>query len=80
LLGGDIDSAVTTLKAAVDACGNSSDVDPCAYAMYDYGAALLAAGRPQEAAAVLEQRLQRFDNQNGTVKALLKKAQKASKG
>ncbi|HEY6886378.1 MAG TPA: hypothetical protein VI300_01325, partial [Solirubrobacter sp.] len=79
LLGGDINTAVTTLKAAVDACAGSSDVDPCAYAMYDYGAALLAAGRPQEAAAVLQERLQRFDNQNGTVKALLKKAEKAAK-
>ena len=53
------------------------EVDPCAYAMYDYGAALSPAGRPAEAVAVLQQRLQRFDNQNGTVKALLKKAQKA---
>jgi hypothetical protein len=48
--------------------------------MYDYAAALVAAGRPAEAVPVLEARLQRFDNQNGTVKALLKKAQKAAKG
>jgi tRNA A-37 threonylcarbamoyl transferase component Bud32 len=79
LLGGDVQGALTNLKAAVDACGGSSQVDPCAYAMYDYASALLAAGRPDEAIPVLEARLQRFDNQNGTVRALLKKAQKATK-
>ncbi|WP_053227767.1 serine/threonine-protein kinase [Solirubrobacter soli] len=79
LLAGDIQGALTNLKAAVDACGDSSQVDPCAYAMYDYGAALVAAGRPAEAAQVLEARLARFDNQNGTVRDLLKKARKAAK-
>jgi predicted Zn-dependent protease len=48
--------------------------------MYDYADALVKAGRPAEAVPVLEARLQRFDNQNGTVKALLKQARKASKG
>ena len=71
--------AVTSLKAAVDKCGDSQQVDPCAYAMYDYGNALLLAGRPAEAVQILELRLQRFDNQNGTVRALLKKAQKAAR-
>jgi predicted Zn-dependent protease len=47
--------------------------------MYDYGAALLQAGRPAEAVQVLQARLARFDNQNGTVRELLKKAQKAAK-
>ena len=77
---GDIQGALTNLKAAVDACGDSAEVDPCAYAMYDYADALVQAGRAAEAVAVLEQRLDRFDNQNGTVKALLKKARKASGG
>jgi len=48
--------------------------------MYDYGAALLQAGRPDEAAQILEARLARFDNQNGTVRDLLKRARKASRG
>ncbi len=48
--------------------------------MYDYGAALMQAGRPAEAVQVLEARLARFDNQNGTVRDLLKKAKKAAKG
>jgi serine/threonine-protein kinase len=80
LLAGNLDSAVSTLKAAVDACGASTQVDPCAYAMYDYAVALVQSGRPADAIPVLQARLQRFDNQNGTVKALLKKAQKATKG
>jgi type IV secretory pathway VirB10-like protein len=80
LLAGNVESAVVTLKGAVDACGASTQVDPCAYAMYDYAAALVQSGRPAEAIPVLQTRLQRFDNQNGTVKALLKKAQKAAKG
>jgi len=77
---GDIQGALTNLKAAVDACGASAEVDPCAYAMYDYANALVQAGRAAEAVAVLQQRLDRFDNQNGIVKALLKKARKASGG
>ncbi len=76
LLNGDLDTALPTLKAAVDACGNATEVDPCAYAMYDYADALVRADRPQEAIPVLEARLQRFDNQNGTVRALLKKAKR----
>ena len=48
--------------------------------MYDYGAALVAAGRPAEAVQILEARLARFDNQNGTVRQLLKKARKDAKG
>jgi serine/threonine protein kinase len=76
LLSGDTQGAVTTLKAAVDACGGSTQVDPCAYAMYDYADALVRAGRANEAIPVLQARLARFDNQNGTVRALLKKAQR----
>jgi serine/threonine-protein kinase len=80
LLNGDTEGAIANLKAAIDSCGDSGQVDPCAYAMYDYGQALLQAGRPAEAVQILEARLQRFDNQNGTVRALLKKAKKAAKG
>ncbi len=77
---GDIEGALTYLGAAVDACGDSAEVDPCAYAMYDYANALVQAGRPAEAVAILEQRLDRFDNQNGVVKALLRRARKDSGG
>jgi predicted Zn-dependent protease len=47
--------------------------------MYDYADALVRSGRPTEAIPVLQQRLQRFDNQNGTVTALLRKAQHEAK-
>jgi len=60
----------------VQACGNLTAVDPCAYAMYDLADALVRAGRPQDAIPILQARLQRFDNQNGTVNALLKKAER----
>jgi predicted Zn-dependent protease len=43
--------------------------------MYDLADALVRSGRPQEAIPILQARLQRFDNQNGTVEALLRKAQ-----
>jgi len=69
----------TRCPTAIDQCGDSAQVDPCAYAMYDYGAALVAAGRPAEAVQILEARLARFDNQNGTVRQLLKKARKDAK-
>ena len=39
----------------------------------------LPAGQPDEAVQILEARLARFDNQNGTVRELLKKARKAAK-
>jgi serine/threonine-protein kinase len=80
LLNGDNEGALANLKAAIDQCGDSGQVDPCAYAMYDYGQALLSAGRPAEAVQVLEARLARFDDQNDTVRALLKKAREAAKG
>ncbi len=75
LQNGDIQGALTDLRAAIDACGGSSAVDPCAYAMYDYADALVQADRPQEAVPVLQARLQRFDDQNGVVRALLRQAQ-----
>ena len=68
-------AAINDLSGAVKACGNSTAVDPCAYAMYDLADALVRSGRPQDAIPILQARLQRFDNQNGTVEALLRKAQ-----
>ena len=48
-----------------------------AYALYSYGDALLQSGRPDEAVAVLEERLA-FDDQRETVEALLAEAQAAA--
>jgi hypothetical protein len=75
LLAGNYPAAINDLSGAVKACGSSSAVDPCAYAMYDLADALVRSGRPQEAIPILRARLQRFDNQNGTVEALLRKAE-----
>ena len=48
-----------------------------AYALYSYGDALLRSGRPDEAVAVLEERLA-FDDQRETVEALLADARAAA--
>jgi predicted Zn-dependent protease len=75
LLAGDYPAAITDLQTAVQACGGSSAVDPCAYAMYDLADALVRSGRPSEAIPILQERLNRFHNQDDTVRALLAKAQ-----
>ncbi len=59
--------AIPDLQAAVDKCGASTVVDPCAYALYDLGHALRLAGRPADAIPVLERRLQ-IPNQQDTVR------------
>jgi predicted Zn-dependent protease len=43
--------------------------------MYDLADAYVRSGQPQAAIPLLQERLRRFDNQNGTVRALLRKAQ-----
>src|SRR5206468_12812654 len=80
LQAGNYAAAIGDLQGAVQACGNSTAVDPCAYAMYDLADALVRSGRPQEAIPVLQTRLQRFDNQNGTVNALLRRAEQEAGG
>jgi serine/threonine-protein kinase len=65
---GRYDEAVGPLRQAYDACKGSSALDPCGYAIYNLGRSLRLAGSPDEAVPVLEERLQRFpDNQPGTV-------------
>ena len=56
-------------------------LDPCGYALFEVGAALNALGRPEEAIAPLEQRLEQYgDNSSGEVKDELKSARKAARG
>jgi serine/threonine-protein kinase len=78
LAAGRAQDAVPVLARAVAACRSSTAVDPCAYAMYDYADALVRSGRPADAIPVLQERLRRFHNQDGTVRALLAKAQQAA--
>ena len=65
---GNYEGAIEPLQQAVDNCEGSTAVDPCAYALYNLGASLRRAGRPEEAIPVLEERLERFgSNQRATV-------------
>ena len=73
------EEALPYAKKAVDLCGESTNVSPCGYALFEYGKALRLTGKPQEAIPVLEQRLQRFpDDQRKTVEKELRAARKAA--
>jgi eukaryotic-like serine/threonine-protein kinase len=79
---GDYNAAVPVLRQAVSAASPGSLT--YAYALYDYGKALLLAGDPKDAVTVLYQRLQ-IPNQTGAVRqelqtALLALGQSASGG
>ena len=78
---GDYETAIAASQQAVEACGDSAELDPCGYALYNLGAALNRAGRPDEAILYLEDRLARFgDNENKDVKTELKAARKNARG
>jgi eukaryotic-like serine/threonine-protein kinase len=78
---GDYAKALDLSQQALDACGNSNELDPCGYALFEKGLALNRSGRPDEAIPVLEERLDRFgDNEAGEVEKELKAAKKAAKG
>jgi tetratricopeptide (TPR) repeat protein len=75
---GKYDQAVPILKQAVDACGDSLSTT-CAYATYNYGAALNRSGDPAAAIPVLQRRLERWpDNQADTVRQELAAACEAA--
>jgi len=74
---GDYAAALDLSQQALDACGNSRELDPCGYALFEKGFALNRSGRPDEAIPVLQERLDRFgDNPAGEVSKELKNAQK----
>ncbi|HWT23578.1 MAG TPA: tetratricopeptide repeat protein, partial [Solirubrobacteraceae bacterium] len=73
--------ALPVAQRAVELCQGSTQVSPCAYALYEYARALRLTGDPQQAVAVLEERLQRFpDDQRATVEAELRRARRAAAG
>jgi eukaryotic-like serine/threonine-protein kinase len=74
---GRYEEAIPPLKAAVARCGDSTVVDPCAYALYNLGRSLRLAGRPDEAIPILERRL-RIPNQQDTVREELDAARRAA--
>jgi serine/threonine protein kinase len=79
---GNPQEALPYAKKAVSLCGDSTNVSPCGYALYEYGKALRLTGNPQEAVTVLEERLRRFPkDQVKIVEKELRQARKAaSKG
>jgi serine/threonine-protein kinase len=80
-LGGDYAKDLQLSQQALDACGNSTAMDPCGYALFEKGLSLNRMGRPDEAIPVLQARLDRFgDNEKGEVAKELKAAKKAAKG
>ena len=77
---GNYGEAIPLLTRAVERCGGSDALDPCGYAYFNLGSALLRAGRPQEAIPLLEARLARWKFKDGDVKRELKAARKAAGG
>jgi tetratricopeptide (TPR) repeat protein len=76
---GDHRQALVFARKAVKLCQGSTAVSPCAYALYEYARALRLTGDPAGAIAVLEERMQRFpDNQPGTVAQELERAREAA--
>ena len=76
---GDYEQGLTLSQQALDACGDTRQLDPCGYALYEVGASLNALGRPDEAIPFLEQRLETYGN-NGTVRSELRRAERAAGG
>ena len=77
---GDYAKALDLSQQALDACGNSNELDPCGYALFEKGLALNRSGQPDEAIPVLEERLDRFgDNAKGEVEKELKAAQEGGR-
>jgi hypothetical protein len=62
-------------------CEGSTAVSPCAYALFEYAKALRLTGNPDGAIAALEERKQRFpDNQPDAVEQELALAREAAGG
>ena len=78
--GRGLNKALTLSQQALDKCGSSNELDPCGYALFEKGLALNRLGRPDEAIPVLQDRLNRFgDNEGGEVAKELKDAEKKAK-
>jgi serine/threonine-protein kinase len=76
---GDHEQALAYAEQAVRKCEGSDAVDPCAYALFEYAKALRLTGDPDAAIAALEERKQRFpDNQPGAVEQELALAREAA--
>ena len=76
---GDYDQALALSTQALEACGDTKQLSPCGYALYEVGASLNALGRPDEAIPYLKQRLDQY-GPNKDVEKELKRAEKAAGG
>jgi predicted Zn-dependent protease len=75
---GDPQQALPYAQKAVQLCAGSTELH-CAYALFEYAKALRLTGNPQAAIAALEERKQRFpDNQPGAVERELALARQAA--
>jgi serine/threonine-protein kinase len=76
---GQYEEALPYAKKAVDLCKGSTQISPCAYALFEYARALRLTGDPQGAIAALEERKQRFPgDQAATVERELQLARQAA--
>jgi hypothetical protein len=73
------DEALGYAEQAVELCKGSNAVSPCAYALFEYARALRMTGKPDEAIKVLEERQERFpDDQPDAVERELALAREAA--
>ena len=75
---GNPEQGLALSQQALEACGDTQQLNPCGYALYEVGASLNALGRPDEAIPYLEQRLETY-GENKEVERELKNAQKAAR-
>jgi serine/threonine-protein kinase len=74
---GDYETALARAREAQQACGNSRELSPCGYALFEEGVALIELGQPDAAIPILERRLSEYgDNNNGEVEKALRKARR----
>jgi eukaryotic-like serine/threonine-protein kinase len=72
---GDHERGLELSLEALETCGDQRSLDPCGFALYETGRALVALGREEEAIPYLERRLDTYgDNRAGDVRQLLDEA------
>jgi serine/threonine protein kinase len=73
---GDYATALQKARAALAACGDTHQLSPCGYALYEEGVALNRSGDPAAAIPILQQRLAQYgDDSSGSVAKELRDAQ-----
>ncbi len=74
---GDYATALEKSRAALAACGDTHQLSPCGYALYEEGVALNRSGNPAAAIPILQQRLDQYgDDGAGSVAKELRDAQR----